>query len=120
MNNFYDYNWHDSTIEKIEIFGDNVILSIYNAVLDSQFKITCSKTAGVTNLCMWEDTIITTACLNTVSDFSGEFIQSILKAHPQYENYDCLPVRNGLLDLAIKLTNDIAFHIYCYDVVVSK
>ena len=120
MNNFYDYYWHDSTIEKIEIFEDNVILSIYNDVLDLQVKITCSRTAGITNLCMWEDTIITTACLNTVSDFSGEFIQSILKSHPQYENQDCNPIKKGLLDLAIKLTNDIVFHIYCYDVVVSE
>lgn len=119
MNNFYDYNWHDSTIEKVEIFEDNVILNVYNAVLNSQIKISCSKTAGVTNLCMWEDTIILTACLNVVSDFSEEFIQSILKAHPKYENDDCLPIKKGLLDLAIKLTNDMVFHIYCYDVVVS-
>ncbi len=119
MNDFNNYCWHDSTIEKIEIFDDNVILSIYNDVLNSQVKITCSRTAGITNLCMWEDTIITTVCLNTVSDFSGEFIQSILKAHPHYEDYDCLPIKKGLLDLAIKLTNDIVFHIYCYDVVVS-
>lgn len=119
MNNFYNYSWHDSVIEKIEIFDDNVILSIYNDGLDSQVKIICSRTAGITNLCMWEDTTITTACLNTVSDFSGEFIQSILKAHPQYENEDWLPIKQGLLDLAIQLTNDIVFHIYCYDVVVS-
>ena len=46
MNNFYNYYWHDSTIEKIEIFEDNVILSIYNDVLNSQVKITCSRTAG--------------------------------------------------------------------------
>ena len=119
MKNFYDYNWHDSDIERIEIIENNVILSIHNDDLDSQIKITCLKTAGITNLCMWEDTIISTACLNTVSDFSGEFIQSILKAHPQYEDYDCLPVKKGLLDLAIRLTNDIVFHIYCYDVIVS-
>ena len=119
MNSFYGYCWHDSTIEKIEIFEDNVILSVYSNVLNSKVKITCSKTAGLTNLCMWEDTIITNVSLNIVSDFSGEFIQSILKAHPQYEDYDCLPIKTGLLDLAIKLTNDIVFHIYCYDVVVS-
>ena len=119
MNNFYNYLWHDSTIEKIEIFKDNVILRIYNDFLKAPVKMTCSKTAGITNLCMWEDTIIITACLNTVSDFSSEFIQSILQAHPQYEEYDCLPIKEGLLDLAIKLTNDIVFHIYCYDVVVS-
>ena len=119
MNNFYDYCWHDSTVEKIEIFEDNVILSIYNNALDSQVKITCSRTAGMTNLCMWEDTIITTAHLNAISDFSEEFIQSILKAHPQYEDYESLPVKNGLLDLAIKLTNGIVFHIYCYGVAVS-
>ena len=119
MSNFNNYYWHDSIIKKIEIFEDNVILSIYNDVLDSQIKINCSRTAGITNLCMWEDTIITTAELNGVSDFSGEFIQSILKAHPQYEDDNCLPIKNGLLDLAIKLTNDIVFHIYCYNVVIS-
>lgn len=119
MNSFYDYNWHDSIIEKIEIFENNVILSINNDDLNSRVKIICTRTAGITNLCMWEDTIITTANLNTVSDFSGEFIQSVFKAHPQYENYDCLPIKKGLLDLAIKLTNDIIFHIYCYDVLVK-
>ena len=118
MNNFHNYSWHDSTIEKIEIFENNVILSIHNNVLKKQVKIACSKTAGVTNLCMWEDNIITDASLNTVLDFSNEFIQSILKAHPQYEEDEYLPIKNGLLDLAINLTNDIVFHIYCYNVVI--
>ena len=66
MNNFYEYYWHDSSIEKSEVFENNVILCIYNNVLDSQVKITCSKTAGITNLCMWEDTIITTTRQGTV------------------------------------------------------
>lgn len=119
MNNFYDYSWHDSIIEKIEIYGDNVVLTINKFDLDSQTKIYCSKTTGITNLCMWEDTIIVSACLDEVSDFSGDFIQSIIKAHPIYDNDDCIPIKKGLLDLAIKLTNNIVFHIYCYEVVVS-
>lgn len=120
MSNFYNYYWHDSSIEKIEIFDDNTILSIYNDDSNLQVKVICSRTAGITNLCMWEDTIIVTASLNMVSDFSDEFIQSILKSHPQYEDLDCLPIKNGLLDLAVELTNNIVFHIYCYDVVVSE
>ena len=120
MNNFNDYNWHDSSIDKIEIFENSVILNINNAVLNSQIKISCLKTAGLTNLCMWEDTIISTANLNIVSDFSGDFLQSILMAHPQYDNDVWIPIKKGLLDLAIKMTNDITFHIYCYDVAVSS
>ncbi len=107
--NFYRYDFHDAVIEKIEINSNKAVLHIDSDGL--KIKIICSDTVGITNICMWEDDIIYDARLSVAEDFSLPFLQNIKGAHGSDS-----PVLEGMLDLAIELTNNIVFHIYCYGV----
>ncbi len=110
--NFYKYDLHDAVIEKIEINSNKTVLHIDSDGL--KIKIICSDTVGITNVCMWEDDIIFGARLSVAEDFSIPFLQNIKGAHGSDS-----PVLEGMLDLAIELTNNIVFHVYCYGVNVE-
>lgn len=115
--NFNQYDWHDSIIQKIEIRDSsvNLLISLDDANSTS-VSVKCSAVVGITNICMWEDNIINCVNINTVSDFSNPFLSEIRANHPVYDNEINAPVRKGLLDLSITLANNITFHIYCYNV----
>ena len=58
--NFININWADSNIENINIEYDCATLVIWNDILQKRLYVECSGLAGVTNLCIWDDTIIMT------------------------------------------------------------
>jgi hypothetical protein len=117
IEDFYKYDFHDGVIEKIEINCNETVL--YIDMDGTKTKITCRDTVGVTNLCMWEDDEISDIVLNKVEDFSLPFLENIKKFHPTYREAGQNPIREGLLDLAVELANNITFHIYCYNVDVK-
>ena len=64
-NNFYNYDFADSSIESINIDYDKVELSIALDVTEQWgiperkiVKLICSEVVGLTDLCMWDDTEI--------------------------------------------------------------
>jgi len=109
---FYNYDFHDAVIEKIEINSNKTVVHVDSDGL--KIKIICSDTVGITNICMWEDDIIFDAKLSRVEDFSHTFLQNVKNAHGNDAS-----VCEGLLDLAVELTNNIVFHVYCYGVNVE-
>lgn len=115
MPEFSQYFWHDSTIEKIELTSEQLIISV-RFDDDTSAEIICRRVAGVDHLCMWEDDTIANAQIREVSDFNTPFLREIASGHPVYQNPENNPVREGLLDLSIELTNNITFHVYCYEI----
>ena len=111
---FFTYSWHDAVIEKIEIIDNQITITICLDGYDEPIKVLCSDVVGLTDLCMWEDTIIFTATLEKVTKELPSFLQQVRNAH--YE--EC--VHPNLLCLSFQLTNDIAFHIYCYNVEIVE
>ena len=107
-------SFHDAVIEKIEINCNETVL--YVDMDGRKTKIICRDTVGITNLCMWEDDEIYGVKLNKVEDFSLPFLENIKKSHPTYSEAGQNPIREGLFDLAVELTNNIVFHVYCYSV----
>ncbi len=121
INNFFKYCWHDGDIEKIEISSNAINMIIRHDDYDKSIKIHCNGVVGLTNLCMWEDTIISEATLEYVNGKLSPFLQEVKDAHPlNGEFYDNQPIGNNLLCLSITLTNDIAFNVYCYDVEIYE
>ena len=117
MNNFFKYFWHDGVIEKIEISSNqiNIVILLYD--YDNPITIICHDTVGLTNLCMWEDTIISDATLESVGGNLTPFLQDVKSAHQLVGDlFNNQPIRDDLLCLSIKLVNDIVFCIYCYNV----
>jgi hypothetical protein len=117
IGDFYNYDFHDSVIEKIEINCNTTI--IYIDMDGRKAKIICRDTAGVTNLCMWEDDEIYDVKLSKVEDFALPFLQEIKNMHTEYKEAGQNPIREGILDLSAEISNNVVFHIYCYDVDVE-
>lgn len=121
MNQFYKYCWHDAEIEKIEISSNRISIIIQHDDYENPIKMICNKVVGLTNLCMWEDTIINSATLEHVNNELTPFLHEIKKSHPlDGEFYNNQPIRNNLLCLSIKLVNDIVFNIYCYEIEICE
>lgn len=121
MNDFFKYCWHDGDIEKIEISSNQINIVISLDDYDSPITIICLETVGLTNLCMWEDTIISDATLGSVSGNLPPFLREVGSAHQFVGDiYDNHPIRDDLLCLSIKLVNDIVFCIYCYKVEIAE
>ena len=117
MNDFFKYCWHDGDIEKIEISSNQIKISVLHDDYDNPITIFCHSVVGLTNLCMWEDTIINKATLEYVSNKLPAFLQWVQNAHPLEGGiYDNHPIKNNLLCLSIELVNNIAFNVYCYGV----
>ena len=127
-NNFYNYDFADGSIESINIDYDRVELSIDLDVTQQSgtpekqpIKLICSEVVGLTDLCMWEDTIIFGAELKEVSDKNTPFLAKVFGLYPTENTSQFFDksLKEHLLDLAIEMSNHITFHIYCYDVKVE-
>lgn len=127
-NNFYNYDFADGSIESINIDYDRVELSIDLDVTQQSgtpekqpIKLICSEVVGLTDLCMWEDTIIFGAELKEISDKNTPFLAKVFGIYPieNTSQFFDKPLKENLLDLAIEMSNHITFHIYCYDVKVE-
>ena len=118
--NFYNYFLPDSYIQEIKINSDKVEIDIYWEVKKKIIKIICQEVVGITDLCMWEDSIIgDNVCLKEVDYSSNDFLIRVYNAH-QYV-CDCgKTLRDRLLQLSIELTNNISFCVYCYRVMVEE
>ena len=117
MNDFYKYCWHDGDIEKIEISSNQISIIISTDGCDNPIKIICHDVVGLTNLCMWEDTIISSASLEFVNNTLTPFLHDVKDSHPlNSEFYNNQPIKDNLLCLSMKIVNGIVFNIYCYDV----
>ena len=114
VKDFCKYDLHDACVEKIEINSNKTVLYVDADGL--KMKIICSDTVGVTDICMWEDDIIYDMKLSEVKDFSLPFLSRVKKAHGEgNEN----TVKKGLLGLSVEFVNNIAMHIYCYNVEIE-
>lgn len=117
MNDFFKYCWHDGDIEKIEISSNQINIVILLDDYDNPITLICHDTVGLTDLCMWEDTIISNATLESVGGNLPPFLQEVKNAHQLVgDMYNNQPIRDDLLCLSIKLVNDIVFCIYCYNI----
>lgn len=127
-NNFYNYDFADGSIESINIDYDKVELSIALDVTEQtgipeskMVKLICSEVAGLTDLCMWDDTIIFGAELKEVSDKDTPFLTKLFGAYTtEYVSPGYKSLKENLLDLAIEMSNHITFHIYCYEIKVDE
>ena len=117
--NINDYAWADSNIEGISIEFDKATIEIWNYSIDRKLSIVCSGLAGITNLCIWDDTIIESVELKPVSEYNTEFLRSLLNAYDKDYDYGGKMLKNGLLELRVLLVNKIPFSVYCQSITVS-
>ena len=117
---FNKIDWADSEIKDINIKYNELKMTIYNDTLNKDLMVVCKNFAGITNLCIWDDTYIHSAKLEKV-DNDCEFYRVIINAYTNNNgevdkfNKD-RTLDNGLLKLSICLINGITCEIYCQSV----
>ena len=102
--NFDHYDFADSRIEKINIEYDLAAIT------------KCSGLAGITNLCIWDDTIIMEADVFPVQNADNEFLRNFYEAYSKGMDYGGRTLETGFMELRIELTNHISFSIYCQNI----
>ena len=121
IDQFHKYCWHDADIEKIEISSNQISIMINHDDYGNSIKILCNDVVGLTDLCMWEDTIIYDAKLEYVNNELPHFLQKVKDSYPlDGKLYNNQPIKNNLLCLSIQLVNNIVFTIYCYEVEIYE
>lgn len=118
--NFYDIDWADSDLENICIEYDRATLVIWNDALQKRMLINCSGLAGLTNLCIWDDTIIMNAQVLPVANSNNDFIRSLYAAYDKNNDFGGRSLSSGLLELKIELSNYISFSVYCLKIEVES
>lgn len=117
---FEEIFWPDSQLVRIQIEYDQANLLIWNDVLQKQLIIKCSGFVGITNLCIWDDTIIKSANVRRICKLENEFICNLYKAYSKNKDYGGRSLNRGLLELKIELINEIPFMVYCQNIEVAN
>lgn len=112
--------WPDSQLIRILIEYDQANLIIWNDALQRQLLVECSGFAGITNLCIWDDTIIMSTSLHPVCDADNEFVRNLYTAYNKNKDYGGRSLSSGLLELRIELANYISFSVYCQKIEVIE
>lgn len=118
--NFQDFDWADSDLESIHIEYDRATLVIWNDACQKRLSVECSGLAGITNLCIWDDTIIINASVNSTCDTDNEFLRNLYMAYRKNKDYGGRSLGNRLLELRIELANHISFRVYCQKIEVTE
>lgn len=118
--NFQDFYWADSDIESIIIEYDHATLVIWNDALQKRLSVECSGFAGITNLCIWDDTIIMSTSVYPVYDTDNEFLRNLYTSYSKNKDYGGRSLGTGLLELRIELANYISFSVYCQKIEVIE
>ena len=118
--NLINYSWADSDLERIQVEYDQAVLTVWNDAIQKRVLIKCSGLAGITNLCIWDDTIILDANLYTVVDINNDFLCQLYGAYDKNYDYGGKVLNKGLLELKITLSNNIAFSVYCLEIDVVE
>lgn len=118
--NISNINWADSDLENITIEYDHASLVIWNDTLQKRLSVECSGLAGITNLCIWDDTIILNVSVSSASDSHNEFVRNLYAKYSKDKDYGGRSLNEGLLELRIELANYISFSVYCQKIEVIK
>ena len=117
---FENLYWPDSQLTTIQIEYDRANLVIWNDALQERLCVECSGFAGITNLCIWDDTIIMSANVYPVCDADNEFLSNLYTAYSKNKDYGGRSLSSGLLELRIELANYISFSVYCQKIEVIE
>jgi hypothetical protein len=118
--NFENIFWPDSQLISIQIQYDHARLLIWSDVLQKQLRVDCYGLAGITNLCVWDDTIIVEAKIYPAHKANTEFMRNLYMAYDEDADYGGRFLKNGMQELRIELANGIAFSVYCQKIEVTE
>ena len=111
--NFTKFNWADANIHKIIIDYDLAEIEISYDGFNKQYTIQCTGLAGLTNICIWDDTIISDTCICFADKNNSSFMQLLLSKYDLGIDYGLRYLSDSFLELKITLVNDTTFSVFC-------
>ena len=111
-----DVDWIDSQLEKITIEYDKAELLVE---CDSgNYVITCTGLIGLTNLCIWDDTIIENIYVKNADPSSDSYLQNVFSNYGKDFDYCGRILGENILILSVSIINNTVFDLYCKQISV--
>lgn len=108
--------WGDSTLEQVIVEYDKIIVKVFNDIIEKIVCIECLNCIGMTNMYIWDDTIIDSITLNEIAPQGHEIWKKIYEVYGE-ESYDSNKnLMNTFYELKIRIINDFEFSIICQEV----
>lgn len=119
--NFNEISWADMRIENINIEYDQLSLIIVDDFEKCQCCIKCRGFVGITDLCMWDDTIIFEADIIKPCIYDNEYLKKVYETYDKDFDYGGGRILGeNLLELRIMLSNHLTFSVYCQKIDVTE
>ena len=115
MMEFNSIDWADSNIEKIEIEYDSIKLYVFNDALQRNVCGICTGFIGLTNLCIWDDTIVENIYVKNADQSSDSYLQNVFSNYDK--DFDCWKIGHiaGLIYFNPKYNGQRFENCYEYD-----
>ena len=115
--NINDIDWADSRLESINIEYDKSELRIVSE--SGRYVVTCAGLIGLTNLCIWDDTIIDNITVFEAGPSSDAYLQQVYSVYDKSFDYGGRILGEPVLVLSVSIINNTTFNLYCKSITVS-
>lgn len=117
--NINELFWADSSILNIVIENESLYITVQNDALNAKFKIFCSGLAGITDIILWDDVIVTNIWEDDI-DESEKFMQKLIRAYGKNANCGGHLLSAIHTKLNVELVSGFTFSVYCHNVFVQE
>ena len=114
--NLNDVDWIDSQLEKITIEYDKAELLV--ECESGNYVITCTGLIGLTNLYIWDDTIVENIYVKNADLSSDVYLQNVFSNHDKDFDRGGRILGENILILSISIINNTVFDLYCKQISV--
>ena len=114
--NYNDCFWGDSTLEKIEIVYDKVVITVFNDAMQKNIYIDCCDCAGITQLINWDENIIENIFVKDIPNGQHQIIAIINEIYNGASNNYSKCIEGPFFELHIVLINDLSFSVVCKNI----
>ena len=116
--NFNEILWEDSRLEKIEIVNDKISILIYNDVKQKEIYIDCLQCVGMTEIIIWDETIIDFIDLKEISISDNYLVNKMINTYGKYSpNYD-KQLSDNLYKLKVIFIDNTYFEVVCNKIII--
>ena len=112
----YEFNelfWGDSTIEKIVIQYDYVVLSIFNDVLQRTLDLKCFNCLGISAIPIWDEIIIDNVIFSNFHSIQNSIWKQLYDVHNLESFVQGKNLNTDFWEIKVILVDKLSFSVFC-------
>ena len=114
-----DVDWIDSQLKKLTIEYDKAEMLVECDF--GTYIITCTGLIGLTNLCIWDDTIIEDIYVRNADPSLDLYLQNVFSHYDKDFDYGNNRILGeNILILSVSIINNTVFDLYCKQISVCS